>query len=138
MKAIIGTIPSDSHSWNLVFMQMLLQEENIDAQVLGICTPYEAYARAIQTHRPQLIVVSSINGHGFSQGQDIPAFIRGQAREPLPPIVIGGKLVTGNDFDRSKEQALLRAGFDKVYWSDSSITEFIAYVRGIHAQALAG
>ena len=62
-KVLLTTIPSDSHGWNLVFMQMFLQERGWPVLNLGTCVPFDMVLERCGEEEIGLVVVSTINGH---------------------------------------------------------------------------
>lgn len=38
-NVVLSTIPSDSHTWNLLFLQLLLEEHGCEVTNLGACVP---------------------------------------------------------------------------------------------------
>lgn len=112
---IVSSLASDSHTWNLVFLQLLIEECGYDVVNLGPCVPDELLVAECRRLRPEMIVISSVNGHGHQDG--LRAIERLRDCDPLAatPIVIGGKLGTdgGEEGDRAGE--LIAAGFDAVF-----------------------
>ncbi|MGZ3147212.1 cobalamin B12-binding domain-containing protein [Lentzea chajnantorensis] len=106
---------SDSHTWNLVYLQLLIEEHGRRVVNLGPCVPEDLLVEEAVAEQPALVVVSSVNGHGFHDG--IRMVTRLRARQELAdvPAVIGGKLgITGSS---SAEQVaeLKAAGYDAVF-----------------------
>jgi methylaspartate mutase sigma subunit len=115
MKAILATIPSDSHSWNLVFMDLLLKEHGFETVNLGVCTPIAEISRSVVQCRPDLIVISSVNGHAYLEGPRILEGLRTSGCRSTPPVVIGGKLGIKGKLNVGYAAGLLEAGFDRVF-----------------------
>ncbi|MDI5963338.1 cobalamin-dependent protein [Streptomyces sp. SL13] len=111
---VTGTA-SDSHTWNLVYLQLFVEELGYRVVNLGPCVTDDLLAEACRVHRPDLVVISSVNGHGYRDGLSaVTRLRRGPGRSDIP-VVIGGKLgVLG---ERSPEAAarLLAAGCDAVF-----------------------
>ncbi len=131
MKVMLGTIPSDSHSWNLVYMQLLLNELECDVTQLGICTPEHVYVDTLNSAQFDLIVLSSINGHGFSQGKSVAHYISKNFKGEIPPMVIGGKLTTDNNFTAWHDSKMKQQGFSKVYYNEHAISDFIRDIESL-------
>ena len=84
---------------------------------------------------PDLIVISSVNGHGYNDGMRVIRLLRGQSVLVDTPIVIGGKLGIGGADDRRYSGALLAAGFDAVFQDAAGIESFRSYARSLPGQA---
>jgi methylaspartate mutase sigma subunit len=113
-SCVVSSMSSDSHTWNLIFLQLLLEETGYDVTNLGACVPDEVLVDRCRAAKPDLLVLSSVNGHGFHDGLRVVRQLREQPDLDDLPILIGGKLgISGLDEARARE--LLDAGFDAVY-----------------------
>lgn len=112
---VLGTVSSDSHTWNLVFLQLLLEEMGRHVINLGACVPDEVFIEQCRRHRPDLVVVSSVNGHGYAEGRRLGAALRAEPALHGVPVVIGGKLGVSGALDPVQVGHLLDAGFNAVY-----------------------
>ncbi|APU42988.1 cobalamin B12-binding domain-containing protein [Streptomyces sp. TN58] len=113
-RIIVTSTSSDSHIWNLVFLQLLLEEAGHEVVNLGPCVPDEMLIREALDRRPDLIVVSSVNGHGHHDGFRIVRRLRTTPGLARTPVVIGGKLGIGGP-DPRRNHALRAAGFQAVF-----------------------
>lgn len=113
-RVIVSSTASDSHTWNLVYLQLVVEEFGADVVNLGPCVPAEHLTAACALHRPDLVVLSSVNGHGRVDGLRAVRHLRSVPSLDGVPIVIGGKLGTGALTPRARAE-LLGAGFDRVY-----------------------
>lgn len=112
---IVSSMASDAHTWNLVFLQLLIEELGIGVVNLGPCVPDDLLVAECLERRPLTVVLSSVNGHGYQDGLRVIARLRAQPRLAEVPVVIGGKLgISGGESDEHIEN-LLKAGFDAVY-----------------------
>ena len=112
---IISSVASDAHTWNLVFLQLLMNELEYDVVNLGACVPAELLVAECRGRRPALVVLSSVNGHGYQEGLRLIGELRGHRELREVPVVIGGKLgVSGGESDARLEE-MVRAGFDAVF-----------------------
>jgi methylaspartate mutase sigma subunit len=110
---LVSTLSSDAHTWNLVFLQLLLEERGCSVINLGGCVPEDELVAAVAEHRPQALVISSVNGHGFRDGRSAIRRLRDDPSTVDVPAVIGGKLgIDGPDGVRAAQ--LIAAGFDVV------------------------
>jgi methylaspartate mutase sigma subunit len=130
-EVVVTSVSSDAHTWNLVYLQLILEELGCRVTNLGACVPDETVVAECAERRPQLIVVSSLNGHGGQDGIRLIGAIRRCPALLATPVVIGGKL----DVDDGPTPAarLLAAGFDVVYGDDGQMSAFRSLVRGIAA-----
>jgi methylaspartate mutase sigma subunit len=112
---VVSGLASDAHSWNLVYLQLLIEELGHNVVNLGPCVPDELLVSACHRHRPALLVISSVNGHGYQEGLRLIRKLRGQARLAGLPAVIGGKLSLSGAMSNEHIDALLDAGFDAVF-----------------------
>jgi methylaspartate mutase sigma subunit len=139
-RVLLSTVSSDAHTWNLVFLQLLLEEYGYAVTNLGPCVPDEVLLRAVRDEQPDAIVISSINGHGHLDGARLARALRRDERIRHVPMIIGGKLgIRGNDNDGYVDQ-LLAAGFDAVFTDSSDmagLTRLLAALpaRTTHAPA---
>ncbi|WP_331273131.1 cobalamin B12-binding domain-containing protein [Motilibacter deserti] len=111
---LLSSVSSDAHTWNLVFLQLLLEENGYDVVNLGACVPDELLLAEARAHAPDVIVISSVNGHGRADGRRLIGALRADPMLRGVPAVIGGKLgVAGADDAADAE--LLDAGFAAVF-----------------------
>jgi methylaspartate mutase sigma subunit len=92
---VVSSVSSDSHTWNLVFLQLLIEELGFEVVNLGACVPDELLVSECLSIRPGMVVIS-----------------RELARIPM---VIGGKLGTSGGQTTQQVEDLLAAGFDAVF-----------------------
>ncbi|WP_107657076.1 cobalamin B12-binding domain-containing protein [Nocardia suismassiliense] len=126
-RCVLSTVESDSHLWNLVYLQKLLEENGASVHNLGPCTPVESVADAIRADRPDLLVVSSVNGHGFHGAQVLLSGLRERGLEV--PCAIGGKLTTAVSDDDRVRRELLDLGYTDVFLGDDAIARFRGFLR---------
>ncbi|WP_248871145.1 cobalamin-dependent protein [Streptomyces sp. HNA39] len=127
-RVLVSSVSSDSHTWNLVFLQLLLEEMGHEVTNIGSCVPDGLLIEECRRVRPDLVVISSVNGHGALDGSRAVRRLRAQPDLRDLPVVIGGKLgVRGADAD-SYGPELLAAGFDAVFEDGAGIAEFRRYI----------
>jgi len=129
LSVVVTSLSSDAHTWNLVFLQMLLEEMGCRVTNLGACTPDEVIVRECLARRPDLIVVGSLNGHGLQDGQRLIGAIRGRPGLATTPVVIGGRLDTTGGSGGQTSALLLEAGFDAVFDGAAGLGTFRSLVR---------
>lgn len=64
----MASVASDSHTWNLVFLYLLLEELGFDVVNLGASLPDDILISECTRIEPDLVVISSVNGHGYNDG----------------------------------------------------------------------
>ncbi|WP_131740933.1 cobalamin B12-binding domain-containing protein [Actinomadura roseirufa] len=134
---LLSSVSSDAHTWNLVFLQLLLEDMGHDVVNLGPCVPDDLLVAACRRHRPDVVVISTVNGHGHIDGPRVVRRLRAEAVPPEVPVLIGGKLTVGRG-GAGRVAALLAAGFDGVYEDDDGVAEFCGYLEGLRRPALEG
>ncbi|MFI6024788.1 cobalamin B12-binding domain-containing protein [Amycolatopsis magusensis] len=120
LHVLVTSVQSDAHTWNLVFLQLTVEELGHRVTNLGPCVPEALLAAECVRLRPDLVVVSSVNGHGFADGLRLIAGLRSRAELAGLPVVIGGKLgVNGEEGAQERGAALVEAGFDAVFGEET-------------------
>ena len=135
LQVVLTSMESDSHTWNLVFLQLVLEELGHQVRNLGACVPDHVLVEECRLPPPDLIVISSVNGHGYNDGMRVIRLLRSQPELTNTPIVIGGKLGIGGADDVRYSSALLAAGFDAVFQDSVGIESFRSYARSLPGQA---
>lgn len=126
LSVVVTSVASDSHTWNLVYLQLLVEELGHHVVNLGPCVPDELIEEAGRD--ADLIVVSSVSGHGFQDGMRLIRRLRAAPGVCATPAVIGGKLSTSGLDDGSRSRALRCAGFDAVFENADATSEFCAFL----------
>jgi methylaspartate mutase sigma subunit len=130
---IVSSMASDSHTWNLVFLQLLIEELGHAVINLGACVPDELLVARCLSHRPDLVVLSSVNGHGHQEGLRVIEELRRYPELVGLPVIIGGKLGIGGA-DPRRAPALLEAGFDAVFEDGAaSMARFRSFIDRLPA-----
>lgn len=128
-RVILTGAESDAHTWNLVYLQLLMQENGATVTNLGACVPPREVVAACHGCPPDVLVMSSVNGHGGIDGERMIRMLRAEFDHTQIPAVIGGKLgVAGAAGATSISAALREAGFNAVF-EDSDLEEFVDYIR---------
>lgn len=129
LTVLLTTIPSDAHSWNLIYMEKFVQELGFAVTNLGVCVPYDLTVKIAQSLRPNLLLVSTVNGHGYIEGAELAERIRGFNELKDLTMVIGGKINTDIGDIEEHEALLLSAGYDAVFSGKSTIQDFDKMAR---------
>ncbi len=112
--AIVASTVDDSHIWNLTGVELELRDRGFDVMNLGCCTQPEHVAESVRDHRPDLTVISSVNGHGALSGLALAETLLQYQAFSASTIVIGGKLTIDGLVPPMVVLALKRAGYDAV------------------------
>jgi methylaspartate mutase sigma subunit len=135
LSVVVTSVSSDSHTWNLVFLQLALEELGHEVLNLGACVPDDLVVAECLRVRPDLVVVSSVNGHGFHDGTRLIGRIRTCPELTTLPVVIGGKLgIAGPGGRRSRDQ-LQAAGFDAVFEEGAGLAVLRSYADQLTASS---
>jgi methylaspartate mutase sigma subunit len=132
---LVSSVASDSHTWNLVYLQLLLEELGHHVVNIGACVPDDLLISSCRAHRPDLVVISSVNGHGHHDGARVIGALRSRPDLVGVPVVIGGKLGIGGVANARHTDDLLRAGFDAVFDDSAGIDPFREYVDALGSLA---
>ncbi|MFJ4905015.1 cobalamin B12-binding domain-containing protein [Streptomyces sp. NPDC093249] len=130
MKILLTGTASDSHTWNLVYLQLLLEELGHRVVNIGPCVTDDLLAAACHTHTPGLVVISSVNGHGYRDGLSAVRRLRAEPGLGTQPVVIGGKLGVAGARDHERAAQLLAAGCDAVF-DDGDVAGLRTLVAGL-------
>lgn len=128
-RAVIATVPSDSHMWNMVYIELLLKEHGWDVINLGACTPPDLVVETCLAERPDMLVISSVNGHGHIGGRKIIGAIRSQSELDYLPAVIGGKLGTLGANNKVFAEPLVEAGYSAVFLENDGVAPFTQFIE---------
>jgi methylaspartate mutase sigma subunit len=124
--ALLTGTSSDAHTWNLVLLRLLLAEQDFQVVGLGPCPPDDLVLAECLRAAPDLVVVSSVNGHGHADGARLIRALRAEPALAEVPVVIGGKLgVNGSAAGRAA--GLRAAGYTEVY-DDDGIEDFLRFL----------
>ena len=122
LTVVVTSVASDSHTWNLVYLQLALEELGHQVVNLGACVPDDLLVTECLRIRPDLVVVSTVNGHGFHDGRRLISRSRDCAELAEMPVVIGGKLGIAGPAGHEGRDQLRAAGFDAVFEEGAAIT----------------
>ncbi|MEC3978515.1 cobalamin B12-binding domain-containing protein [Amycolatopsis sp. H20-H5] len=114
-RVLVSSVSSDSHTWNLVYLQLLIEELGFDVVALGACVPDALLVDACLHHDPDAVVLSTVNGHGALDGARVARVVRAIPALAALPMVIGGQLGVAGTADSALGTELLDAGFTAVY-----------------------
>lgn len=137
---IVSSVSSDAHTWNLVYLQLLIEELGFTVVNLGPCVPVDLLVAECVSRGPAMVVISSVNGHGYQDGMRAIEALRAVPELATVPMVIGGKLDTSPARTESHIDDLMAAGFDAVFddraTDPASFTRFVAAISSTEPQRL--
>ncbi|MBL1066380.1 cobalamin-dependent protein [Streptomyces sp. 7-21] len=134
-RFIVTSVSSDAHMWNLVFLQLLLEERGGEVFNLGACVPDDVIIEECLRLRPDVLVVSTVNGHGHLDGLRLIRKIRNHPNLSGMRVVIGGKLSTKGADNAQFAASLVEAGFDAAFESDAGLAEFDSFLGALENSA---
>lgn len=133
---VVSGVASDAHTWNLVFLQLMIEELGYDVVNLGPCVPAELLVAECEQHKPALVVISSVNGHGYQDGLRLIDEVRASSELVATPVVIGGKLGIAGSLDEGASDRLVSAGFDAVFEDGArTVLSFYDFMAGLPSAA---
>lgn len=124
LKILITGGVSGPHSWNLVFLELLLGESGRRAVDLGPCVCAALQLRECRAHAPDLVAVSSADGHGYRDGLSVIGGLRAEPALAGVPVVIGGRLGVDGGRDEAAARRLIAAGYAAVF-DDAHVPTFL-------------
>jgi len=130
LTVLVAGGTSDSHTWNLVFLQIMLQEAGYQVVNIGPCVPEQLLVDRCRDVTPDLVVIGSVNGHGYQDGELAILALRAEPDLAALPAVIGGKLGVEGKQDEVLRARLLDAGFDAVF-DDGDLDSFLRFVADL-------
>ncbi|MFI5611162.1 cobalamin B12-binding domain-containing protein [Amycolatopsis sp. NPDC051903] len=130
---IVSSMASDSHTWNLVYLELLVGELGYDVVNLGACVPDELLESECLSRRPAMLVLSSVNGHGYQDGLRVIQRLRAFPELRALPVVIGGKLGVDGALTAAETAQLVLAGFDAVFDDQQSSASFRRFAATLSA-----
>jgi methylaspartate mutase sigma subunit len=137
VDVVVTGTPSDAHTWNLVYLQLVLEELGHHVRNTGPCMPVDLLVATCQERRPGLVVVGTLNGHGYYDGMRLIRRFRAARGMAGVRVVIGGNLGIGGVTDEQRAEGLLTAGFDAVFEGSAGMDAFRSYVSALSASACA-
>ncbi|MEU9453937.1 cobalamin-dependent protein [Streptomyces sp. NPDC048277] len=134
-KFVVSSVSSDAHMWNLVFLQLLLEEHGGEVRNLGACVPDELIMEECRAERPDVLVISTVNGHGHLDGLRLIRKIRQDPGLADLRVVIGGKLGVRGAENIAFVKELVTGGFDAVFESEGGLQDFQEFLSGLESAA---
>ena len=129
INALVASTEDDSHIWNLTGVEYILADYGFEVTNLGACTPAVDIAEYVQARRPELVAISSVNGHGAITGLSLAQTLAEYQAFQLSTIIIGGKLTLSAETAHAARPQLLAAGFAGVFDGERAWAEFDEFIR---------
>jgi methylmalonyl-CoA mutase cobalamin-binding subunit len=131
LKIVLSGLPSDSHAWNLVALQVILEGMGHRVVNLGARVRVERVLEVCRLEAPDCLVLSTVNGRGGADGARLIARLRADVDLAALTTVIGGRF-GGRSPDARAE--MLGLGFDEAFpvgtgdpgHAVASLREFVA------------
>ncbi|GAA2437739.1 hypothetical protein GCM10010191_60910 [Actinomadura vinacea] len=133
--AVVASTPSDSHTWGLVVLQCVLEEAGFFVRNLGACCPAALLLSECRAAPPDLVAISTVNGHGRVEGADLISVFRRVPGLSDVPVVIGGMLTTGGADHREVVAELTALGYTGVYVGDEALQRFRVHLASADSHA---
>lgn len=139
LHVLVTGTSSDAHTWNLMYLQLALEEAGHDVTNLGPCVPDGLLTETCVRLRPDTLVISSVNGHGHTDAARAAAAVRYDPRHDAMPIIVGGLLGTAGDPNADHTPALEAAGVTAVLEKDDlpKLMRLLAEIRAAAPAAAA-
>jgi methylaspartate mutase sigma subunit len=134
---VLTGVSSDSHTWNLVFLQLLIEEQGHRVVNLGPCVPPELLVAECEVIDPALVVVSTVNGHGAADGLSTITALRAEPRLFDTPVVIGGKLGVDGAPTPTELARLRDAGYSAVFGDGGDLSAFTSLLTSLRTRLAA-
>lgn len=106
---LLATPASDCHVVANKLLEFVCRQLGYDVYNLGVCTPTEEIVATAKEHCPTAILISSQNGHAFTDLAPLQEALREAGLAHLP-VYAGGNLSVG----AHKDPHLLRAQFQAI------------------------
>lgn len=120
-RVVMCSVPCDAHTWNLVHLELVMTEAGTKVYNLGPCTPVDIVVDACAEYTPDLLVVSTVNGHGLRDALHLRVSLDALGAS-APRAIVGGKLGIPSGGRAAAEEMLLRAGFNEVFLDEPADT----------------
>jgi methylmalonyl-CoA mutase cobalamin-binding subunit len=134
LRCLLVTVESDSHMWNLTYIQKVLEEQGVVVRNLGCCTPVDHVVHQVKQWRPDVVVLSTINGHGYHGVRVL--LERLQAAGSAVPLVVGGRLSTTVADDTRIHADLLARGCAGVFVREGAVDRLRALIGRAAAEGI--
>jgi len=124
VKVLLCVLGNDIHVVANRMLDLICRERGCVTVNLGALTPADEVIEAVADNRPDLLLVSTLNGQGYPEASRLMASIKENIQAAYRPAIwLGGNLFVG-DYNDSEKQRYLDLGFDKVYSRPRNFNKF--------------
>lgn len=129
LKLVLGVIGSDVHAVGNKILENILVEEGFKVTNIGVLSSQEDFINAAIETAADLIVVSSLYGHGEIDCRGMREKCIEAGIDDIP-LYVGGNLVVGKkDFNEVKKTFEEEMGFTKAYPPGTSPQQLIDDIK---------
>lgn len=129
--AVLAGPPADAHTWNLIYLEMLLEENGYSVTNLGPNVHHDTLFETLSYASHDLVVISCLNGSIKQEGL---ALMQKRTTHGIGEelFVIGGVLHEEEDTPEVR-QHLQQAGFTDVFINEPDATRFTRFLTSFKA-----
>lgn len=117
---VLGVIGSDCHAVGNKILDYALSEEGFDVVNIGVLSPQEDFINAAIETDADVILVSSLYGHGEIDCRGMRDNIKEAGLEDIL-LYVGGNIVVGKQEWEPVKKRFEDMGFDRVYPPGTSV-----------------
>ncbi len=129
LKLVLGVIGSDVHTVGNKILENILVEEGFKVTNIGVLSSQEDFINAAIETAADLIVISSLYGHGEIDCRGMREKCIEAGIDDIP-LYVGGNLVVGKkDFNEVKKTFEEEMGFTKAYPPGTSPQQLIDDIK---------
>ena len=114
LKIVLSGLPSDSHAWNLVALQVILEGMGHRVVNLGARVAVDRVLEVCRREVPDCLVLSTVNGSGGVDGARLIGRLRADVDLAALTAVIGGRF-SGRYPGADARAEMLGLGFDEAF-----------------------
>ncbi len=124
LDVVVATTPDDSHSWNMHGVELELIDRGLRVLNLGPCTPIRLVAETLRDFRPQLLVITTVNGHGAASMPELMAELAKFQLLKSTSVIVGGILTVDVATASEAEKSINALGCSGVFTGDDAWRRF--------------
>lgn len=127
-KLVLGVIGSDCHAVGNKILDYALSEAGFDVINIGVLSPQEDFINAAKETNADIIIVSSLYGHGELDCQGMREKCDEAGLEGIL-LYVGGNIVVGKQNWQDVHSRFTAMGFDRIYPPGTSVDTTIADLK---------
>ncbi|SFB20252.1 methylaspartate mutase subunit S [Clostridium frigidicarnis] len=127
-KLVLGVIGSDCHAVGNKILDYALSEAGFDVVNIGVLSPQEDFINAAKETSADVIIVSSLYGHGELDCQGMREKCDEAGLEGIL-LYVGGNIVVGKQNWENVHARFTSMGFDRIYPPGTSVDTTIADLK---------